>query len=308
MSLLSAKSLHERASAQAKDRHAGASTMDSLSRPRFVPVLVAGAVAFLVSAAAAAPPTKEECLEAHGKGQDLRDQRQLARARAIFQVCASNACPALVQADCARFSDELSRVVPSLSFASRDERQGDLPNTAVYVDEMLIASQLDEGRLFDVDPGKHTVRFVHEGREVTMKIVVNQGEKGRPIVATFGGATNGTTASAGSQAKPAASRDAGRGLFPLVIAGAGLVAAGVGAALIVAGSVKVPSNCSVSAKECAAPPGDKSFDDAHSGVTTMNAGVAVSVVGGVALLAGIIWYFAQTPTGSRVGPDLALRF
>jgi hypothetical protein len=286
---------------------------------RVVSLLAGAAALVLVTGVQAAPPTKEECLEAHGKGQDLREQRQLARARVIFQVCAANTCPALVQADCARFSDELSKVVPSLSFAARDERQVDLPNTMVYVDDLLMTSRLDEGRSFDVDPGKHTVRFVHEGREVTLKVVVNQGEKGRPIVATFGGGGSEPSVSAGGAGEPrAASAPAApeprRPLTPLFVAGAGLVAAGIGTALIFVGAGKVPSNCSISSKECAAPPGDKSFDEAHSGVATMNTGIAVGVIGAITVMGSLVWYFLQTPTvpktaeAAHVGPDWTLRF
>jgi len=123
--------------------------------------------------AQAAPPSKDECIEAHGRGQDLRDGRQLARARSMFLVCATSACPALVQADCARFADELGRMVPSLTFAARDERGADLPSTLVFIDDVLVVGRLDDGKSYDVDPGRHTIRFVHDGKDVSMRVVVN---------------------------------------------------------------------------------------------------------------------------------------
>jgi hypothetical protein len=284
------------------------------SASRLVCVAAGSALFALVTGAGAAPPTKEECIEAHGKGQDLREQRQLARARAIFQLCASNACPALVQADCARYSEELSKVVPSLSFAARDERQNDLPTTMVYVDDLLVTNRLDDGRTYEVDPGKHTVRFVHDGAEVTVRVVVNQGEKARPIVATFGAGQAPTAAAAagagGGQA--AAPPEPRRSIVPLVVAGAGAVAASIGTAFFLAGSGKVPSNCSTSTKECAAPPGDKSFDDAHSGVTMMNTGVAIGIVGVLAIAGGLVWYFTSPPTmpreGTKTAGDFAIHF
>jgi hypothetical protein len=97
-----------------------------------------------------------------------------------------------------------------------------------------------------------------------------------------------------------------------VVAGAGLVAAGIGTALIFVGSGKVPSNCSLSSKECAAPPGDKAFDEAHSGVSTMNTGIALGIVGAVVLAGGLVWYFTQSPTVPKNeaarAPDFTLRF
>ena len=43
---------------------------------------------------------------------------------------------------------------------------------------------LDDGKPYDLDPGKHAVRFVHEGRETTVTVVLNQGEELR-YVASF---------------------------------------------------------------------------------------------------------------------------
>jgi tetratricopeptide (TPR) repeat protein len=85
-------------------------------------VVRASALAFfftaLASPALAAPPSKEECVEAHGKGQDARDGGHLARASKLFLTCAQAACPDLVRSDCARFADELSRIQPTVTFAA----------------------------------------------------------------------------------------------------------------------------------------------------------------------------------------------
>src|ERR1700733_12585341 len=101
-------------------------------------VVLAGAFASLAASFFATECwalSKDECLEAHGRGQDQRDSGRLTLARQTFLTCAQSACPALVQADCARFGEELDRVVPTVSFAARDTTGGDLPDAVVYVDD-----------------------------------------------------------------------------------------------------------------------------------------------------------------------------
>ncbi len=65
--------------------------------------------------------------------------------------------------------------MPSVTFSARDGSAADLPVTTVYVDDTLMTSRLDDGRTYELDPGKHTVRFVHEGKETSLKVVLNQG-------------------------------------------------------------------------------------------------------------------------------------
>src|ERR1700688_4967853 len=101
---------------------------------------VATALACTGSRARAGELTKEECLDAHSRGQDAKEQNKLSLARKLFLSCAQPACPSLVQGDCARFADDLSRVQPSVSFVARDSAGADLPDTTVYVDDMLVAT------------------------------------------------------------------------------------------------------------------------------------------------------------------------
>src|SRR5215468_1595680 len=99
----------------------------------FASVVRVGALAsFLLlvgRAAQAAPPTKDECVDAHSKGQDARDNGQFSQAGRLFLVCAQSACPEVVRNDCARFADELERLQSTVTFAARDEAQNDLLDT-----------------------------------------------------------------------------------------------------------------------------------------------------------------------------------
>jgi hypothetical protein len=270
------------------------------------------AVALMVSSpvARAAAPSKDECVEAHSKGQDFRDKGQLADARAQFLTCAQPVCPALVQSDCARFAEDAGRLVPSVTFAARTWKGVDLPETSVSVDDKIVASRLDEGKAFELNPGKHSVRFSHDGKDVILQVVVSQGERGRSLVATFGDGAASSPGGSGDAPSAPAGVTPGRSAVPLVVAGAGVALAVTGAVLFVVGSGKVPDNCSLSSRECAAPAGDASFDKARSGVTLMNVGGIVGGAGVVALGSGLIWYFTQSTdsaprTGSVLAPWLA---
>ncbi len=257
-----------------------------------------GLPSFMSSPASAAPKDKErekdECVDAHGRGQDLREKGQLTRARQVFLSCAQSSCPGLIQGDCARFGEDLDRLVPTVSFTARDAKAADLPNTSVYVDDTLVATRLDDGKSYNVDPGKHVVRFVHDGKETTITAVLTQGEKGRVLVATF--IDRSATASPTPTETSAAAPQARRPVLPLVVAGIGAAAFATGGVLLALGLHQVPSSCSVSSKECAAAPGDPAFADAQSGTSLANVGLGVGLGGAAMLIGGVVWYIVQPRT------------
>jgi hypothetical protein len=242
--------------------------------------------------------SREECVDAHGRGQDLRDRGQLARARQTFLSCAQSSCPAVVQQDCARFSEELAQLVPTVTFGARDASASDLPTTSVYVDDVLVATRLDDGRTYELDPGKHVVRYVHDGKETTLKVVLNQGERGRLLVATFvdRAAPARREAAAALDTTEPPSAEPRRSLLPLVIAGVGAAAAITGGALFAVGSSSVPDACSMSTKECATAPNDPAIGKAESGARLANTGLAVGIGGAVTLLGGLAWYLVAPPS------------
>jgi len=265
--------------------------------------------------------TKEECLDAHGHGQDLREAGRLTAARQTFLACAQSSCPALIQADCARFSEELDRLVPSVSFAARDPGGVDLPDTTVYVDDQPVAMRLDDGKSYDLDPGKHSVRFVHDGRETAVTVVLDQGEKGRSIVATFADAA---ALAHSMPALPPLAAQSRRPVAPLFVAGLGAAAAVAGGVLVAIGLKDLPASCSIDSRQCVAPPGDPSIEQAHHAVGLANLGLGVGGGGAALLVGGVVWYFLQPAhprpeqeRGARAVPwvgdrsggiDLAARF
>jgi hypothetical protein len=261
------------------------------------------AVSFVALSAAADEPSKKMCIDSHSKAQDAKEDGELSLARKLFMACAQPQCPALVQSDCARFADELERSLPSLSFAARDDKGNDLPDTTVYVDEKLVVTSLADGRPHEVDPGTHKVRFVNGERESVSTIVVGSGEKARAVLATFKSPDTGGGAQANGEAVEMSEKPRSRGARAMMIAGAGVMVAG--GALAVIGLKQVPSNCKVSSHECAAPPGDRSFDEAEKAIRLNNMGWIATGVGAAALAAGIVWHIKSGKDDEEETKDVA---
>jgi hypothetical protein len=278
---------------------------------RSISVAICCAIAGLLHAplAAADAPTRDQCVDAHSRGQDAREQSKLTLARKLFLVCAQSSCPVLVQGDCARFTDDLARQQPSLTLIARDAQGRDLIDTAVHIDGGLVASRLDDGKAHDVDPGNHTVRFTHDGKDQIVTIVVGTGEKGRAVVATFPtvNAPSSPPAGAAPIALAAQTRAPGppeprRSRGPLVLIGSGAVVALTGVGLVVLGVRRVPPGCTISPNHCAAAPGDPVFDQARSGLQLANTGIMTGAIGVAALTGGLVWYL-RMPRTERGLPD-----
>lgn len=260
------------------------------------------AIAAVIAAPAAADVSKETCLESHSRGQDARERGKLSLARRLLLTCAQPACPALVQGDCARMADDLTRLQPTLSFVARDDRGNDLPDTTVYVDSALVATQLDDGKPHDVDPGRHIVKFVHGDDIKVITIVVGTGEKGRAVVATFRSKRARADERDRRASEPAVRRDTAprtrakpttKTVRPtgavVMMVGGGIAVAG-GATLAVIGLTGVPPSCSISTHQCSAPPGDPVFEQARSSMNVANLGLIAGGVGATVALGGIVWY------------------
>jgi hypothetical protein len=253
------------------------------------------AVAFLLAATTsvfADDVSKEVCLDSHSRGQDAREQNKLSLARKLFLTCAQPSCPNVVQSDCARMADDLGRLQPSLNFTARDGAGIDLADTSVYVDDILVATRLDDGKAHDVDPGKHSIRFTHAGKEQVLAVVVGLGERGRMVSVTFGAPPSPAVGALHRDDKPRTTHASGAKL----LVGVGTALAVGGIALGVVGIARVPSNCSVGSHECAAAPGDPSFDDAASAMKLSNIGWAMTGIGIATAVGGAVWYVKSAKT------------
>lgn len=255
-----------------------------------------------IGIASAGELSKEQCVDAHSRAQDVREQGKLSLARKLFLTCAQASCPPAVQADCARLADDLTNLQPTIVLVARDGNGNDLPNTSVYIDGALIVTALD-GKPVDVDPGTHTVRFTNGGKDEIVTVVIGSGEKTRTVAARFGSPAPIAPQRAG--ALPLVDREAPvrtprsrtthpGGAMVIAIAGGGIAL--IGGAVAFYGASQIPDSCSLSTHECAAPPGDPVFARAASGTRTMNIGIVTGAVGVAALAGGLVWYFAGAKT------------
>jgi hypothetical protein len=129
--------------------------------------------------------------------------------------------------------------------------------------------------------------------------VLNQGEKARNVVAAFSGPKD-----VSSKLEAAAAPQPRRPMLPLAVAGVGGAAAVTGAVLVAVGLHQVPSNCSLSSRQCTATPGDPSFGAARQGVSLANVGIGVGLGGATMLVGGLVWYFLQPPRLPTEGAHL----
>jgi hypothetical protein len=281
--------------------------------------LVAVSFASLAAREARADITKEQCIDANGKGQVLRRDGKLSAARVELRSCVSASCPAMVRDDCARRLDELDRAQPSVVFEVKDGAGADVIDVRVSMDGELLAEHLDGTPLL-VEPGAHVFAFETAGHPAaTDRMLVREGEAGRhERVIVPGGATSGPAAApAPSPAPPppplappiivASSRGLGtRKSLGLAMGGAGVVGLGIGAAfgwLASSAWTSAKSACGGNPSACADEPSG-SFHRATA-VTDGTGATVAFVAGGALLAAGAVLFFTGHRDTATPGVSLA---
>src|SRR5258706_11586172 len=106
-------------------------------RPLRIGRAMAASLVLLASTAHAAS-TKEQCMAADTRAQELRQDGKLLDALAQLDVCASAACPALVRADCTERLDEVRRVLPSVVFEVKTASGADVVDARVEMDGTVL--------------------------------------------------------------------------------------------------------------------------------------------------------------------------
>jgi hypothetical protein len=141
--------------------------------------LALATVGALASGTAFADVTKDECIDANSKAQDLRREGKLSSASEQLRACASPSCPTMVRDDCTRRLDELDKAQPTIVFEAKDSAGRDLTAVKVTVDGKPLVESLN-GTAVAVDPGAHTFTFEVAGQSpITQQFVLSEGEKGR---------------------------------------------------------------------------------------------------------------------------------
>jgi hypothetical protein len=238
------------------------------------------AAALLASASAGAqdgaPLSKGECVGELDRAQSMQTTHKLREARTSYLSCAAPSCPALVREDCTRSLVEIERAMPTVVFSARADGR-DVTDARVLLDGEAIASALD-GHSVTLDPGSHVARFERTGGGVfEIKLVAREGEKSRPVSATFVSTTT-------VPEKPKA--ESGRfPVLPVILGGTGLLAIG--------GSFYLRLNANADADRLhnsCAPSCDQSSRDALSDKLVV-ANVALGVGIGAITLAAATWLF-----------------
>jgi hypothetical protein len=286
-------------------------TMVGTGRRVGVALKAAALVAF-VSAPAMADATKDQCIDANGKGQELRREGKLSAAAEQFRRCSDAACPAMVRDDCTRRLDDVVRAQPTIAFQIKDASGSDLSTVTVTMDDKPLATRLD-GSALPVDVGQHVFTFAVSGQApVSLTLVLTEGEKGRLERVTVGGGSSlgapasGATGAVGSTSSSAA---AGGGLGKQKLAG--LVVGGVGVAGIAVGTIfglMTLSQKSNQQSACASATDCTDHDQAvsaHSSGMTDGTIATIGFVAGAALLAGgaVLFFTGHSPerqTATRI--------
>jgi hypothetical protein len=277
-------------------------------------VPLAGLLAF-AEGSALADATKDQCIDANVKAQDLRRQAKLSLARAQLRVCADQSCPTLVRDDCSRRLDELERAQPSVVFDLKDSSGTDLIDVRVRVDGQPLVDHLD-GNAVNVDPGVHTFTFDAAGkRTLTKELLVREGEASRRerlIVADLRASPPEPTPPSVVPRSPSpsgavqpvdASRLGGQKVLGLAVGGVGiggLVAGGIFGVLASSAWNNAKSVCGNSVSSCNNVASATAY---RSTAVTDGAVATVGFIAGGALLAGgaIFFFSAGRPAPPQQG-------
>jgi hypothetical protein len=126
----------------------------------------------------------QECATAYEQAQVFRNAGQLSQAEEQLRICVREVCPDFVKVDCGQWLSDVKREMPSVVFTAEDSDGKELQNVKVTVDGVAVQEALD-GKALELDPGQHDVRFDYNGRAITQKLIVRQGEKNRVVLASF---------------------------------------------------------------------------------------------------------------------------
>jgi hypothetical protein len=147
-------------------------------------VLGAFWLAFPVTAAAQDKPTKDQCLDSYERAQASQKDGKLFSARKDFQLCAHDACPKLVTADCKKAIVALKSGVPSVKLSAKKSGGGEPSGLSVTIDGDPAPAPGDDGSI-ELNPGDHVVRFESEGQVVEKNVSLREGQRGVEVVAEF---------------------------------------------------------------------------------------------------------------------------
>jgi hypothetical protein len=209
------------------------------------------------------------CSDSFEKAQILKKDGKLSAAHEQALVCAHEGCPGFMRDECTKIVGEIDAAQPTVIFAVRDAKGGDLADVRVEVDGVSFAERVG-GSALPIDPGEHTLRFQHAGdAPLEQHVIIRITEKNRVISAQFPALDRGQILE-----RPVVVPKTRGPLWPgFVVAGLGLALGGVSIALGVDAQNTVDRLRATCAPKCA-----------HSDVSAVDTQLVVS---DVLLVAGI---------------------
>jgi hypothetical protein len=259
------------------------------------------------------------CIAASEQSLTVRKQGQLHEALKALALCAAEACPAEVKAECARRIGEVNAAMPTLILAAKDGAGNDLVDVKVSMDGAPLVSSLD-GRPVSVDPGAHTFTFEAAGQPpVEKKLVLGEGEKDRREAVVIGPPPPAYVSTAPATPALPPPHEAGwstNKTLAVVAGGLGVVGLGVGATLgafALSSQNREKSDCSTSA----CPNRDQANADYNTASQDATGSTIACIAGGVLVATGaVLWFTAPKESASapatggarvRVVPSIAGR-
>lgn len=263
-------------------------------------VALLAAAALEGAARTARADDKRACLDAYVNVQRARNEGALRRARAAAIVCARDACPERLRADCVEWLRELDENVPTVVISVVDAAGGSLPEARVDLDGVRVDGL---GRAVEVDPGAHLLRATLPGRPlVERRLVVSQGERSRAVRLVLGGPIEPVT----TDAEPASSVGGSRPITPAtyIASGVSLVGFGVWAAFGLSALYGSPSVSTLDA--CSPNCARDDVDRVNRALDIAGVGAGVGVVGlGIATYLYLTRPTVASPARAATGPVLS---
>jgi hypothetical protein len=264
-------------------------------------------VLVISTAAAAAPPTKRECIVLNESGQDLRREGRLRGAIERFEACAVTACPEAVRDDCTARLEEARRATPALIVRAKSTDGTLLTEVKVVMDGRPLVEMLD-GSPVHVDPGEHTFDFRATGFELLSKrLKVGEGPSTQTEEVTLSPvrvltpkpiATSALASVSTAETRAGTNNRSAQPIIGIVLGALGVVAGAVGAGF----GLSASSNHDAAIEACPRPTQCRNVAAVEQGnLARDQAKIAnVAFIGGAVLAASGVVVYLTAPSRSRV--------
>lgn len=237
----------------------------------------------------------------------LSKQGKLTPALEQLLVCAQASCPPFLAKECTANYDRIKTSVPTVTLIARRSETEPLVDVKVSVDGKPLVTRID-GLSVPVDPGVHEFVFEHEGdAPVSVRVLLAEGEKNKPVVAEFRVAPPPPPAAKEpaplAPTRPPAPEPAGFRVpaAAYVLGGVGIVGLGVGITFRALGA----EDYNTLAESCGHRCEQSEVDAAKRKYLISHIGLGV---GAAALVAsGLVIYFGQERASEPVSSATAFR-